>query len=343
MIKQIVKIIQRILIPIGILYGIIMQIRNWFYDWGIFKSVSFDVPVVSVGNITAGGTGKTPFTIFLAGQLAGQFKKIAIVSRGYGRESRGVQLVAADGQLYLHATEAGDEPFLIAQSLPGAIVIVSEERAEGIRFALNKFQADLIILDDAFQHRSVKRDLDILLINAKDSWQGNFPIPGGTLREFKFNHKRAGLIVFTNTDANSDLPFIPASKPFFTSNPRLKDVIDLENKVIGKIEDFQTKKVLAFAGIAHPDNFFSSLETQNVNPISTVAFRDHYSFKNSDIDRLVQQADKAGTEALLCTEKDLVKIQKLQKTGTEFSILAVRLGLYIDQPGKLIAKVVDSI
>ena len=255
-IGSIIKFFQAILIPIGFLYGLILQIRNWLYDWGIFKSESFGVPIISVGNITAGGTGKTPFTIFLAGQLAGQFKKIAIVSRGYGRKTNGTQLVAADGQIYLSAEEAGDEPYQIARTISEVVVIVSEKRAAGIHLAVNKFQADLIILDDAFQHRSVKRDIDILLINALEPWQGNFPIPAGTLREFKFNYRRAQIVVFTNTDSDMVLPFKPDKRPFFKSSPQLKKVINLENRVVGTVSDFQSQKVLAFAGIAHPEYFW---------------------------------------------------------------------------------------
>ena len=342
-IKYIIKITQIILTPFGILYGCIMQIRNWLYDLGIFKSQSFSVPIISVGNITVGGTGKTPFTIFLAKQLSTKFKKIAIVSRGYGRNSIGTQLVAVDGQTYLSAEDAGDEPFLLALSIPGSVIIVSEKRADGIRMAIDKFQADLVVLDDAFQHRSVKRNSDILLVNAKESWKWNFPIPAGTLREFKFNSQRAQVIVFTNTDSGTSLPFTPQKKPFFTSSPQLSELVDLENRVVGKTEDFESKKVLAFAGIAHPEYFFSALEEKSIKPLTTIAFRDHYNYKDSDISRLVTQAEKAGAEALLCTEKDLMKIQKLQSTETKLPILAIRLELSFDHSNKLIQKIIGSI
>lgn len=325
------------------LYGTILQLRNWFYDWGIFKSESFDVPVISVGNITAGGTGKTPFTIFLARQLAGQFKKIVIVSRGYGRKSTGLQLVAARGQVYLDAAQAGDEPYVMACSLADSVIIVSEKRAEGIQLAVDKFQADLIILDDAFQHRSVKRDLDILLINAKEPWQGNFPIPAGTLREFKFNYQRAQVVVFTNTDSDTVLPFKPDKQPFFKSTPQLNEVIDIHNKVVGKIEDFQSKKVLAFAGISHPDIFFSALEEQNIKPALTVAFRDHHIFTAQDLDKLIARAKKTDCEALFCTEKDLVKIQMLNTINSGISIFALRLTLIIENENQFEDSILQNI
>lgn len=339
MLKQIIKIIQHILIPLGFLYGSILQIRNWFYDWGIFRSESFDVPIISVGNITAGGTGKTPFVIFLAKALSDNYQKIAIVSRGYGRKSSGLQIVSAKNQLYMDAVHAGDEPFQIAKALPESYVIVSEKRAQGIRLAVNKFQADLIILDDAFQHRSVKRNLDILLINAKEPWQKNFPIPGGTLREFKFNYKRAQMIVFTNMDSDKALPFLPEKQPFFKSSPQLKEVIDLQNNVVGTVSDFQSKKVLAFAGIAHPEYFFNSLQKQRIIPIFQKSFGDHQQYSSRDLENLISLAQKYQASALLCTEKDLVKIQSLKIVNLALPVLAMRLKLYIDHHEKMIQEI----
>ena len=334
--KQIIKTGQIILIPVGLLYGALMQIRNWFYDRGVFRSESFAVPVISVGNITVGGTGKTPFTIFLARQLSVRFKKIAIVSRGYGRKSNGLQIVSAKNQLFLDAHQAGDEPFQMAKALPESYVIVSEKRAEGIRLAIEKFQADLVILDDAFQHRAVKRNLDILLVNTKEPWQNNFPIPAGTLREFRFNHKRAQIIIFTNTDADTELPFTPQKQPFFSSSLLLKEVVDQENRVVGTVSDFKTKKALAFAGIAHPQSFKSALNEAGIDVQAFSGFGDHHVYTEKDLKKLFAEAQKSGCEALLCTEKDLGKIQTLKLSAFPLPVLAVRMNLQFDDEEKLI-------
>lgn len=335
--------IQTILIPFGILYGCVMQIRNWLYNWGVFKAESFDVPVISVGNITAGGTGKTPFTIFLARRFSGQFKRIAIISRGYGRKSSGLQLVAAKGQIYLDAQQAGDEPFLLAKSLPGSYVIVAEKRTEGVRMAIEKFGADLVILDDAFQHRSVKRNLDILLVNAKEPWRGNFPLPAGTLREFRFNYKRAKAVVFTNVDSQKELPFTPRNRPFFTSKPELREVVDINNQVIGTVDDFKTKKVLAFAGIAHPQSFKWGLSEAGLELSSFAGFGDHYDYTEKDLRKLFENAQKYGCELLLCTEKDMGKIKTLKLSEFPLPLRAVRLNLQLDDEEGLIKRIYDSL
>jgi len=334
--RQILKIIQVLFIPLGLLYGSILQIRNWLYDWGILKSKSFDVPVISVGNITAGGTGKTPFTIFLVQRLSQTYKRIAVVSRGYGRKSRGTQLVAARGQMYLNAENAGDEPYQMARTLPDTIVIVSEKRADGIHLAVDKFQADLVILDDAFQHRSVKRDLDILLVNAKEPWKNNFPIPTGTLREFKYNYKRAQVIVFTNADSETVLPFNPEGLPFFKGSVQLSEVVDAEYKVVQTVPDLKNKKVLAFAGIAHPQNFERALTKAGVRVLCFAGFSDHYEYTERDLQKLFTDAQKYECELLLCTEKDLGKIQNLKIPEFPLPLRAVRLNLLFDDEVKLL-------
>ena len=319
-----------ILLPFGLLYGLVLQIRNRLFDWGILKSERFPVPVISVGNITAGGTGKTPFTIYLAQKTASRFKRIAIVSRGYGRSTRGVQLVAAQGQFYLSAEQAGDEPFLIARALPQAVVIVAEKRVEGIRLALEKFQAELIILDDAFQHRSAHRDLDILLINGREPWKGNFPLPAGTLREFKFNYKRAQMIIFTKLENGQAAPLLPRQIPFFNAAFRLSDVVDRENRVIGEIDSFKERRIVAFSGIAHPQDFAAALEEQGVQVARAEGFRDHHAFSAADMRHLQKLAQAAGAEALLCTEKDMVKLQQIEWGTAALPVYAVRLEMQVN-------------
>ncbi len=331
----------RLLFPFGLLYGAILQIRNWLFDWGILKSERFPVPVISVGNITVGGTGKTPFTIYLARVLSERFSRIAIVSRGYGRAGRGVQLVAAKGQFYLTPEEAGDEPFMMARALPQSVVVVAEKRAEGIRLALEKFQADLILLDDAFQHRAVQRDLDILLINGREAWQGNFPIPAGTLREFKFNYKRADILIFTKLENEKSVPVAQEQIPFFTTSTRLSDVLDREYQIIGNIGSFQKQKVLAFSGIAHPQTFASALGKQGVRVVREVEFKDHHVFTAADLRRLQKLGQEAEASALLCTEKDMVKLQNIEWGEAPIPVYAVRLEMQVKQEERFFETVLN--
>ena len=183
---MILIILRFILFPFSILYGLVIEIRNGLFDLGILRSVKFPVPVISVGNITAGGTGKTPFTIYLAYLLKKHFSTIAIVSRGYGRKSRGMQLVSDGQQILLDPSHAGDEPYLIAVHLPDCLVAVSEERSVAVNYLMDNYKPDLILLDDAFQHRQVKRDIDIVLVPVKETYTSKFILPTGNLREYKY-------------------------------------------------------------------------------------------------------------------------------------------------------------
>lgn len=325
-----------LLIPFGFLYGLIMELRNRFYDWGIFKSQKFSVPVISVGNLTMGGSGKTPFTIFLAEALKEEYPGIAIVSRGYGRKSKGLQLVSDGRNILLSAEMAGDEPRLIASRLPGVICVVAEKRGEALAFLQEKYNIDLVILDDAFQHRAVRRDVDILLINSKQPLRYNFPFPAGTLREFKHNYKRAHLTVITNSQSEQKL-LSEIKIPVFQSYSESAGLRDIMLNSAGRLEELAGSRVIAFAGIAAPQNFKTALQKTGLHVELFKSYADHYSYRKEDLDWLIRQCKQQGCTKILCTEKDLVKIQTLH-TGTLLrreiykKIFAVRLN--ISMPGQ---------
>ena len=338
---MIIQFIKYLFLPVSFLYGVIMDIRNLFYDWGIFKSYKFDVPVIAVGNITAGGTGKTPFVIWLTKRLTQKYGKIAVISRGYGRKSKGL-LEVTD---YRNPAKFGDEPCLIAVSVPQADVIVSESRKEAIEYVLQKGHTDVIVLDDAFQHRSVQRDLDIVLINAGEKLRGNFLLPSGTLREFKHNLKRAGLFVITNSDNSfADSAIFPA-KPLFKSAGKLKTLVDHNFKTAGDINELAGKKVIAFSAIAHPENFKEFLLKYNIQVEKYFSFRDHYAFKMQDIQKLVKEVRKVSCDKILCTEKDMVKISALEGIKkNEISLFyALKLELEVEREENLLKKISDYI
>jgi len=317
-------ILQFLLLPFGLLYGIIMEIRKAFYKTGIFKSEKFSVPVISVGNITAGGSGKTPFTIFLAEELKEYYKNIAVVSRGYRRKSKGLQLVSDGQNILLGPDDAGDEPYLIAKKLPGLICAVSEKRKEAVSFLINKFQVDLILLDDAFQHFGVQRDLDILLINCRQPFKFNLPIPAGSLREFKYNYKRAQIIIFTNSKS-ARIPVLKTILPAFRSCGELDKLVNLDFETVGTIIDLKGKKVTAFAGIAKPDNFKKSLGDSGLDVSQFFSFPDHYNFSAEDIKMMISKAAVLNCRFILCTEKDLVKIQAIENVDNVLKDSGCRL------------------
>lgn len=334
------------LLPFSLLYGLVMEIRNRFYEWGVFKVNSFFVPVISVGNLTAGGTGKTPFTIFLAQKLRNDFSQIAVISRGYRRKSKGLLAVSDGRQILCDADMAGDEPYLVAKRLPWAVVIVAEKRGSGVDEALNKYGADCIILDDAFQHRKVKRDLDIVLINAAEASCWNFPLPGGTLREFSRNIKRAGIVVQTNV--SGDVKSIPHTThiPVFTAQSQLKNIIDLNLQIAGKLDNLKNQNCAVFAGIAHPRNFYNSLQFIGIKPIFFKSFTDHYDYRLDDLKKISADGLKNSCRVLVCTEKDLVKISQLKGvnallSGAGQTLAAVSMELQIDNEENML-KIIRS-
>ena len=305
MINFILKII---LLPFAFVYGLVMEARNLLYALGVLPVHRFDVPLISVGNITAGGTGKTPFVVYLARLLAGRFKRIAVISRGYGRKGKGLRVVSDGRRILLGPQEGGDEPALIARKLPDVPVIVAERRREAIRRALEEFKADCILMDDAFQHRSVWRDADIVLWNFRDAWRFNWPLPAGRLREFKNNLKRAHLLVFTNMNPGEALPQIPLDVPKFAVMSRLQYLVDLDFNQVGSLSELRDKKTAAFAGIAHPQNLRRSLNEEGIKPRIFFPFKDHHRYTIKDLKKMITVCRQENIATLLCTEKDLVKI-----------------------------------
>jgi tetraacyldisaccharide 4'-kinase len=333
---MILRIIKFFLLPFSFFYGVVMECRNYLYDYDVFKREKFSVPVISIGNITMGGTGKTPFVIWLTEKMEDYYKKIVVVSRGYGRDSKGLLEVAS----HREPQKFGDEPCLIAVSSKAFKVIVSEDRKKAIRYALEKYDADLIILDDAFQHRSVCRDVDIVLLNGKERFRGNYPLPSGTLREFRHNIERADIIMRTNSAFGNDDSFTFPNKHLFKSLTMLDILVDINFEAVGKITDLHGEEVIAFSGIAHPENFEDSLH-KYVNIKAYFSFRDHYRFTAKDIGRMIDAAEFYGCTKILCTEKDMVKIASITELSSEGAkyFYGVKLGLVIDGEKELIENI----
>ena len=186
--------------PFALVYGFIILCRNSFYNLGFFKSHKLPCTVISVGNLAVGGTGKTPTVIFLAKYLQKKNKKVTILSRGFGRSTRGTILVTDGNDTKFSWQEVGDEPYLMAKLLNGVPIIVDENRVRGGMFAIKNFNADIILLDDGFQHRSIIRDLDFVLINSRDKQSDHKLIPSGILREPWLNIDRSSAIILTKSN-----------------------------------------------------------------------------------------------------------------------------------------------
>jgi len=324
-----------LLIPFGTIYGCLGWLRGCCYDLGWLRSYQATVPVVSVGNLSAGGIGKTPVVDWLVKEFIHQEKKTAIVSRGYGGSFRGDVGVVYDGEkLLLSATEAGDEPVLLARRNRTALVLIARKRAAGIKQAVTEFGADIVILDDGFQHRAVKRDLDLVLLDARHPFGNSWPLPAGLLREFPTALKRADLVLLTRADGQS--AFNNKRQPVYQSRHQLSsEIVSLAGDRC-QIADLKSLKVFAFAGIASPDSFFSALQAAGLQLAGTLSLGDHCCYDRSILAEIL--AASAGCDALLTTEKDAVKL-----SADMFSAPCYQVPMDIRRPVDFIFLVSDDV
>jgi len=298
------KFLRLLLFPFSLLYGAITTIRNFLFDINILKSTQFEIPVIVVGNLSVGGTGKTPQTEYLI-RLLSKYK-VAVLSRGYKRKSKGFVLADA----YATATILGDEPYQIHKKFPNIQVAVDANRVEGITKLLQlENPPQVILLDDAYQHRKVKAGFYILLTAYNDLYYNDFVLPAGNLRECKTGVKRTSCIVVTKCPKN-----ITESKqqeirnkinqniPVFFSYIAYDDVVTNDFKTIPVSEIKEKEKVL-IAGIAKPEPFFEYL---NNKYDKILQFADHHNFSNQEIETI---KELAKTKLIITTEKDFVRLQ----------------------------------
>ncbi|MBA3600086.1 MAG: tetraacyldisaccharide 4'-kinase [Acidobacteria bacterium] len=313
------------------LYSAITRARNQLYEKNIFKSYSLGVLTVSIGNITVGGTGKTPLVALVAEVLAKRGEKVCILTRGYGRDNPKKKVLVSDGEKILtDVGQAGDEPFELARKLTGkAIVIADANRVAAGNWARERFGVTCFVLDDAFQHRQVKRDLDIVCIDATNPFGNGKTLPSGILREPLENLKRAEAIVITRANLTKDVGDLKLQISKYNSRCPIF-VAGNKTSALIKLEDFSAKaqsslsptdyrqtlraadNSLAFCALGNPNNFFEQLRQEKFELVSTQKFPDHHSYMQKDIEKLVAQANQSGAKALLTTAKDAVKLKDLK-------------------------------
>ncbi|WP_395053144.1 tetraacyldisaccharide 4'-kinase [Flavobacterium sp.] len=309
------NLIRKLLFPFSILYGIITSLRNFLFDKGILKSYSFDLPIIVVGNLSVGGTGKTPQIEYLIRLLSDKYK-VATLSRGYKRKSKGFLLANASA----NAEILGDEPFQIHKKFPKILVAVDANRKNGIEQLISQTEKpQVILLDDAFQHRKVKAGFYILLTSYNDLFSDDFMLPTGNLRESRSGAKRADLIIVTKCPKTiSELEQQKISddlKCYLSENKKSQiyfSFIDYDQTIYSntkqlKVEDSKKQTKLLVAGIAKPESFFNYLKTEND---AILEYNDHHNFTNSDI---LTIKNKAQNNIIITTEKDYVRLNdKLQ-------------------------------
>jgi tetraacyldisaccharide 4'-kinase len=274
--------------PFSAIYGAGISLRNRMYDRGSFRSFLLEAPVVSVGSISAGGAGKTPFLIMLGGLFKQRGIEFNVLSRGYGRRTKGVLLVEPGGT----PDEFGDEPLLIARKLSVPVIVGADRYAAG-KFAEEKFGLQLHLLDDGFQHRRLARDFDIALISQPDLKDSL--LPGGRLREPLPSLARASAIVMMDGVESAPIPLLPGG-PFRWKVSR------------GIIPPNTIDACLAFSGIARPKNFFADLAKSGLKVVGTREFVDHHQYRATDVESLLKQAEELRATAFVTTEKDVVNL-----------------------------------
>jgi tetraacyldisaccharide 4'-kinase len=307
--------------PISPLYSFAMRLREQFYANGVLGSASFDVPVISIGNLTLGGTGKTPLVQHVARLLQANGFRPAIISRGYGGATKErINLVSDGRKLLLDAAYVGDEPRMLAETLPGVPVLTGVVRKLPAEKAV-EMGADVLLLDDGFQHLAIRRDLDIMLFNA-DTLAGNSRVfPGGDLREPVRALYRAHAFVLTGAEERNleravrfkhllEQKF--PERPVFFSSSRPVSLVRQESdgrRTELPLNALAGRHCLAFCGIARPEGFANTLQQLAITPAAFNALPDHHAYKESAVRQLTQAAANAHADCLLCTEKDLVKLR----------------------------------
>ena len=307
-----------VLPPFSALYGLLTRARLIAYREGLLETSKLDAPVISIGNITTGGTGKTPLVEWVSRAIAAEGKRVCVLTRGYRRANPGKRLVVSDGQQILAGVEeAGDEPLLLARKLKGlAAVVCDSDRWQAGNWAQKNLAVDAFVLDDGFQHFRLARNLDIVTIDATSPYGGANLLPYGQLREPLSAASRSDCIIITRSEFCDDLDelkrhlqSVSADRPIFISEMRAEGfrTIDALNVDLESIP----KAVAAFCGVGNPESFYAHLKRQQFTLTFTHSYRDHHAYTQTDIDFLARQATQSGAKALVTTAKDAVKLESL--------------------------------
>jgi tetraacyldisaccharide 4'-kinase len=297
-------LLRKILFPFSLVYGLIVYLRNRFYDWGVFSSKSYQTPIISVGNLSVGGTGKTPMVELLISLL--QDNKVAVLSRGFRRKSKGFVLATENSSV----NDLGDEPFQIHKKFRKVQVAVDGNRQNGIQILEVKAKPDVILLDDAFQHRKVKPIYSILLTAYDSLYTSDWYLPTGNLRDSRREADRADVIVVTKCPPKSS--DVERLKIKTKLNPKtnqkvLFSYLDYQVELLGngslkKIEDLKGKPITLVTGIANPKPLLQFLK-QNEISFKHLAYKDHHNFSSQELENLKSKPN------VLTTEKDYMRLK----------------------------------
>ncbi|MFZ0061942.1 MAG: tetraacyldisaccharide 4'-kinase [Pyrinomonadaceae bacterium] len=329
-----------VLSPLSVAYAAATRLRTAAYNKGLLKTTKLPVPVISIGNITVGGTGKTPLVARICRLLASEGRKVCVLTRGYGRKNVAERVLVSDGlEVQARVEDSGDEPLWLAENLKGvAAVICDPDRIAAGLWAIEHLGSNVFVLDDGFQHLQLARDLNLLTIDASNPWGGGQLLPSGRLRETPRGAARADCVIITRADADSDTHAVKTklqnfigSRPVFTSRMRTTGFRELSGQ---RLESGVAiaQPLAAFCAVGNPDSFFEHLRKEGLPLAYTHAFPDHLQYQQTDVTRLSDEAKRAGAASLITTAKDAVKLREL-----EFSLpcYVLEIEISIDEEEKL--------
>lgn len=316
------------------IYGLSCRLRIFLYEKGVFPRKRAGCYVVSIGNLTVGGTGKTPFTIYLAEKWREKGYRIGIVSRGYKGNYKGPVVLVSDGETILEkVSSVGDEPYLMAERLKGIPIVVSADRFKGCEWLIERFKVDIILLDDGFQHLRLHRDLNLLLVDATNPFGNGCLLPRGSLREPVSEVRRADLVIFTRSENRSDATewiseIERFGRPCLRSRFQPSGLIRLHGGVILPPAELKNRPVAALCGIGNPDSFLHLLTTLGAEVREQLIFGDHHRYQPSDWIKITERAEAAGVKWIVTTEKDGVKIKEFLPADFEIWVLRVEVSFW---------------
>ena len=316
-------------------FFIAYKTRLFLYNSGILKTYKLPAYVISIGNITSGGTGKTPLTIHLASYLLSLGYKVAVLSRGYkgSFNNSGVVLVSDGTDILADYDVCGDEPYLIAKRVPKALVLVSKNRINAGKSAI-KLGANVLILDDGFQYLKLQRDENILTFDGHDLFGSGDLLPYGKLRELPDSIKRSTSIVISNPQEDINLTK-KYSQGIKTLNVKYKiiEITSLNTKVSLKVENVKDLKLLAVCGIANPESFISLLKNEGLNAMRHIFFLDHHNYVYKDVENIIKFAEKSKIENIITTEKDSIKLEDIcQAAPVTFWVCKIDIVWFSPEP-----------
>jgi tetraacyldisaccharide 4'-kinase len=349
-----------ILPPLSAIFKAVTRARLLAYRRGLFSVSRLPAPVISVGNLTTGGTGKTPLVEWVCRAIADsggrvdaqespcEKENICVLSRGYGRSNPKTQVVVSNGiEILADEREAGDEPFLLAQKLLGlAAVICNSNRVAAGEWAIENLKADVFVLDDGFQHLRLARDLDIVAVDATNPWGGGSLLPYGRLREARSGLSRADCVVITRTEQVENLNSVKeaiseftGSAPIFCSRMTTSGIFGIDGEIASP-STLRDEPIGAFCGVGNPESFFNHLRREGFKPIFTRAFADHHNYEQSELDALVQDTRSSGATSLITTAKDAIRLRSL---NLEIPCYILEIQISIDEDERLIEMIRDAI